>query len=276
MKHLFFSLVICSLFCCKGAFAQNGQFAETNGVKIYYETYGSGEPLLLLHGFTLSHQIWEPWIEKLSKNYQIIVPDLRGHGRSTNPSNIYTHELVAKDIFGLLNKLNIDRIKAIGHSSGAMTLTHMATMDSSRITAMILVGSASYFPEECRSIQKNTSYETSGDGLKTLWESHHPGGEEQVRRLLTQFSNMADTYDDMNFTPPYLSTIKCQTLIIHGDRDGFFPVDIPVISYKAIPNSFLWIVPNSGHSPVGIAGGKSIWSDITLKVFNEFLQGKWK
>jgi pimeloyl-ACP methyl ester carboxylesterase len=274
MKKNILSVLLLILWIC--TYAQNGKYAETNGVKIYYETYGSGEPLLLLHGFMGSHENWSTWIEDLSKEYQLIVPDLRGHGRSTNPSNVYTHELSARDMFGLLDKLEIDRFKAIGHSSGAMTLTHMATMDSSRLTAMILVGSTSYFPDECRSIQKNYSYETISDGLKSFLESHHPGGEKQYRELITQFRKMADNYDDMNFTSPYLSTIKCQTLIIHGDRDAFFPVDIPVSSFKAIPNSFLWIVPKTGHSPIGIMGDESIWSDVALKVFNQFLQGKWK
>jgi pimeloyl-ACP methyl ester carboxylesterase len=53
----------------------------------------------------------------------------------------------------------------------------------------------------------------------------------------------------MNFTPPYLSTITARTLIVHGDRDPFFPVSIPVEVYRAIPDSYLWVVPNGGHKP---------------------------
>ncbi len=54
----------------------------------------------------------------------------------------------------------------------------------------------------------------------------------------------------MNLTSPYLATIKARTLIVHGDRDEFFPVDIPVEMYKAIPGSQLWIVPNGDHVPI--------------------------
>ena len=100
---------------------------------------------------------WSSWIEDLSKEYLLIIPDLRGHGRSTNPSNIFTHELSATDMFGLLDKLEIDHFKAIGHSSGAITLMYMATMDTSRVTSMILVGGASYMPAEGRSIAKGLS-----------------------------------------------------------------------------------------------------------------------
>jgi len=268
-------LIVLSLVIWIGTNAQDGNYVQTNGVKIYYETYGSGEPLLLLHGFLGSHVNWSTWIEDLSKDYQLIVPDLRGHGRSTNPSNIFTHELSAKDIFGLLDNLDIDHFKAIGHSSGGMTLIHMATMDTSRLTAMILVGSSPYIPDEGRSIGRSMANTPISDDLKSFIESRHPGGLEQGKKLLNQFGKLQDYYDDMNFTPPYLSTIKCQTLIIHGDRDGFFPVDLPVSLYKAIPNSYLWIVPITGHYPVGIMGAESIWSDVALKVFNEFLKGKW-
>jgi pimeloyl-ACP methyl ester carboxylesterase len=59
-----------------------------------------------------------------------------------------------------------------------------------------------------------------------------------------------DSYDDMNFTGPYLSTITARTLIVHGDRDQFFPFNIPVEMYRSIPKSFLWIIPNGGHVPI--------------------------
>lgn len=274
-KYTFLTIItIVSLliFGFQGLFAQDGNFVETNGVKIYFETHGTGEPLLLLHGFTLSHKAWDNWIEDLSKDYLVITPDLRGHGNSTNPSKIFTHELSAHDMYGLLDALKIDNFKAIGQSSGAMTLTHMATMDSTRISSMILIAGTTMFPAGARKIMKTVTYEA--------WEGHlehyQPKGEEQIRMLANQFRNLADTYNDMNFTQPYLATIICPTLIIHGDRDGFFPVDIPVSFYEAIPNSYLWIVPNDGHIPIGIYDRKSIWSDVFLIVLKEFFNGSWK
>ena len=61
---------------------------------------------------------------------------------------------------------------------------------------------------------------------------------------------MKDRFDDMNFTPPYLSSITARTLIIYGDRDFLYPVNIALEMYAAIPYSYLWIVPNGGHLPV--------------------------
>jgi pimeloyl-ACP methyl ester carboxylesterase len=270
MKNLIFTLF--ALLVYTQIHAQEDNYANVNGVKIYYEIHGDGEPLVLLHGFTMSHTMWNGWIEDFSKSYKLIIADLRGHGNSTNPSNKFTHEESAKDIYGLLDLLNIDKFIAMGFSSGGMTLTHMATMDTSRLQAMVLIGSTSFFPESCREIQRTFSYENVGEGFINILKEQHPRGEPQIRNLLNQFQKMADSYDDMNFTGPYLSTIKCPTLIIHGDRDAFFPVDIPVNSYKSIPNSYLWIVPNFGHSSID---KNSIWADSFLKGINQFFSGDW-
>lgn len=270
MKKLIFTIF--TIFTCIQAYAQEGNYAEVNDVTIYYEVYGDGEPLVLLHGFTMSHEMWDGWIEDLSKNHKLILADLRGHGRSTNPSSHFTHRKSARDIFGLMDELQIEKFKAIGFSSGAMTLTHMATMDSTRIESMVLMGSTSYFPESSRVQQSTAKFETLNEEWLNMMKAWQPRGETQIRSLLAQFRNFADTYDDMNFTPPYLSTIKTPTLLIHGDRDVHFPVDIPVTSYKSIPNCYLWIVPNFGHSPIT---KESIWDSAFLSVINQFFSGQW-
>ncbi|MCI0625992.1 MAG: alpha/beta hydrolase [Acidobacteria bacterium] len=76
------------------------------------------------------------------------------------------------------------------------------------------------------------------------------GGEPQVKALLDSTKAFADSYDDMNFTPPLLATIQARTLIVQGDHDPLYPVELSVEMASAIPRSSLWIVPNSGHGPV--------------------------
>lgn len=276
MKKIIITLIL--LFISIHAYAQEGKVADVNEVEIYYEVYGDGEPLVLLHGFNLSHQMWDPFIEDLSETYKVILVDLRGHGRSSNPTDHFTHEQSAKDIYGLMDQLQIDSFKGMGFSSGGMTLTHMATMDSTRIESMVIMGSTSYFPQETRAILRGRSYEAMDEDWLNILKKLHPGGEPQIRSLITQFKNFENTYEDMNFTPPYLSTIKAPTLIIHGDRDQFFPVGIPVSSYKNIPNSYLWIVPNFGHQGFDIAAGQEkdpLWADVFVAVIKQFFSGEW-
>jgi pimeloyl-ACP methyl ester carboxylesterase len=90
---------------------------------------------------------------------------------------------------------------------------------------------------------------------------------------MTQFSGFQDSYNDMNFTPPLLSTIKARTLIVHGDRDAFFPVSIPVEQYEAIPNSYLWIVPNGRHVPLL---NSEAHRGFLVQTVMEFLAGEWE
>src|SRR5688572_26241379 len=110
-----------------------GNVISVNGIQMYYEVYGEGAPLVLLHGFTQSSQLWQPFIADFAKHYQLIVPDLRGHGRSTNPTNQFTHRQSALDIFALLDQLEINEFKAMGISVGGMTLLHMATQQPARV-----------------------------------------------------------------------------------------------------------------------------------------------
>jgi fermentation-respiration switch protein FrsA (DUF1100 family) len=81
----------------------------------------------------------------------------------------------------------------------------------------------------------------------------------------------------MNFTPSSLSKISARTLIVHGDRDEFFPVSVAMQMYQAIPNSFLWIVPNASHVLFfKVFGGTAPGDDIFPNVALDFLQGQWE
>jgi pimeloyl-ACP methyl ester carboxylesterase len=93
-----------------------------HGCSLHVRTAGSGLPLILLHGFSSAGASWEPFMEHLAREYTLIVPDLRGHGCSTNPSNEFTHRQVALDMYALLDELGIERFRAMGMSTGAMTL----------------------------------------------------------------------------------------------------------------------------------------------------------
>ena len=244
--------------------------ASLNGISMYYETYGQGEPLILLHGFNSSGTAWKDVIPAFASSYKLIVPDLRGHGRSTNPSNRFTHRQSALDIYALLDQLGIRTVKAMGISTGGMTLLHMATQQPARIEAMVLIGATSYFPEQAREIMRKSTPESLTDAQLKRARETHKISDDQVRALRAEFYAFKDSYDDMNFTPPYLATIRARTLIVHGDRDQFFPVDIPVQEYKSIPHSYLWIVPNGSHVPIGAH----------LAEFNQnalaFLRGDWE
>ena len=188
--------------------------------------------------------------ERLAETYQLIIPDLRGHGRSTNPSGTFTHRQSALDVYAMLDQLGVKRFKAMGISTGGMTLLHMATQQRDRVEAMVLIGATSSFPEEARAIMREVAKDSFPPDLRQMYGRCATRGDPQMSQLAAQFGRFKDSYDDMNFTAPFLGSITARTLIVHGDRDEFFPVSIPVEMYRAIPGAALWIVPEGGHVPV--------------------------
>lgn len=224
---------------------------EVNGIEVFYRQAGEGTPLLLLHGFFNSSEQWIPYLDDLTADFRVIVPDMRGHGRSTNPSGKFSHRQYAQDVYALLDALEITTFRAVGYASGGMTLLHMATQQPHRIEAMSLWGATPYLPEQCRASQRSVSFEqVQRDSPKWLdgIRKQHPGGDDQIRVLVQNYRTMGETYGDMNFTPDHLSTITAPTQILHGDRDALFPIDIPVTLYQAIPNASLMILPNTSYS----------------------------
>jgi pimeloyl-ACP methyl ester carboxylesterase len=229
--------------------ARSGTVA-VNGMRMHYRRHGQGGPLLLLHGFTGAGTDWAPLAEPLAGEHELIVPDLRGHGRSTNPSGAYTHRQAALDLFALLDRLGIGSVKAIGVSGGANALLHMATQQPSRVEAMVLVSAASYYAAQARAFMRQFTVESHTDEQWQVMRQRHRHGDRQILALWAQAQGFKNSYDDMSFTPPHLATISARTLLVSGDRDPLVPVSLAVEMYTAIPRAYLWIVPNAGHGPV--------------------------
>jgi pimeloyl-ACP methyl ester carboxylesterase len=94
------------------------------------------------------------------------------------------------------------------------------------------------------------SVDNFSDADWTTQRQRHVHGDDQIRMLFDQMRGLKDRHDDMAFTPPLLATITARTLIVHGDRDPLYPVELALEMYRAIPSSALWVVPNGGHGPI--------------------------
>jgi len=224
---------------------------DVNGFQMYLDQRGDGEPLLLLHGGTGIGADWDlVFTGGGPAGFRVIVPDLRGHGRSTNPSCTFTFRQAAADVLALLDLLGFPRVKAIGLSMGAKILLHMATQQADRIAAMVLVSATPYFPAPARAAMAQL---TTDQFTEAEWAAHrlrHVNGDDQIQLLFDQMRALKDSHDDMAFTPPLLATIAARTLIVHGDRDPLYPVELALEMYRAIPSAALWVVPNGGHGPI--------------------------
>lgn len=221
-----------------------------HGRDIYYEISGQGQPLLLLHGFTGSSANWKLFGHEWTEGFQTLAVDLRGHGRSTNPTGQYTHREVAEDLIALLDHLKLQKVSGVGVSSGGNILLLMATFYPERIRSIVTVSATHSFPDQARPLMKLANFDTiPADQLEEL-RKIHPRGDSQIRALYQQALGFATSYEDLNLKNSDLTQIQADVLVVQGDRDPLYPVEQSIEIFRSIPRSSLWIVPNEGHGPI--------------------------
>ena len=86
-----------------------GNYLQANGIRFYYEAFGSGAPLIFLHGSMGSGRVWAPYIPILSPTYLLIIPDLRGHGKTENPGGAINLHAMAEDVAALIAALDLEK-----------------------------------------------------------------------------------------------------------------------------------------------------------------------
>jgi pimeloyl-ACP methyl ester carboxylesterase len=119
---------------------------HVNGVDLYYETHGSGEPVLLVHGLGSSTEDWEPQIPDLSKQFEVIAFDVRGHGRSSKPKQRYSVKLFADDTAALIRALGIGPAHVVGISMGGMIAFQLAVDAPELLRSLVIVNSGPAMP----------------------------------------------------------------------------------------------------------------------------------
>lgn len=223
---------------------------ETNGIDMAYDVVGDGEPLLWLHGFMGCGADWKFLWSEPPAGFQLIAPDLRGHGASTNPGGRFDFRDAAQDMFALLRHLKIDRVKAIGLSGGGIVALHMATLKPESTKRMVVVSAPPYFPEQARAIQRQFTEAMLPEVERERMRLRHKRGAAQIQQLIENTHAFAEDRADVNFTPDALAKIQAETLIVFGDRDPLYPVSLATDLYAGIPKAYLWVVPNGGHGPI--------------------------
>jgi pimeloyl-ACP methyl ester carboxylesterase len=244
MKKLFiFLLVSLSTFGQKqipyGNNPQAGKFASIRGFQMYYETYGKGEPLLFIHGNNGSIQDFKYQIPFFSKRYRVIIADNRSHGKSIDTQDSLSYEQMADDFAALLDHLKLDSVQVVGWSDGGINGLLLASRHPKKVRKLAVTG-ANLTPEPMKGVDpwvyKNELHVV--DSLSQLPQT------TENKRLLKLHRMMLH---QPNISHAVLNKIQCPTLVIGGDHDVIMPRHTLEIA-EAIPRSYLWILPNSGHS----------------------------
>lgn len=212
-----------------------GRYISINNSNIYFETYGSGEPLLLLHGNSQSISDFYKQIAEFSKYFQVIVVDTRAHGNSSDTSTkMLTYDMFADDMKQLLDSLHITQTNILGWSDGGNTALIMAMKYPVLIKKMVIMGAvlspSGVEQDLLDSIKSNT---------ENLKNNHDKKSENQLRILSMILNEPQIPAND-------LKSIKAHTLVMAGERDIVKPFHTKEIKNN-IKDSKLFIVPNATH-----------------------------
>ena len=243
--------------------------AKINGINIYYESHGTGFPLVLAYGIGGNTTEWEPQIPVFSRSYRFIVWDPRGHAQSESPPNAdqYTQEVFAQDLEGLLDHLRIDRAYVGGLSMGGGIATRFAILHPERVAALLIFDSFSSSgletPPETRHMREEIIRLTETEGMSAVAEfamKNNPNisqiaslGNEQENRVRQMYLALDpvgyahSTRMILNavFSTSLLEGIEVPTLVMAGQEDGALPACHFI--HEKIKGSKLVVIPEAGH-----------------------------
>jgi len=238
-----FIVMLIGVLMSSNCLANQLKKAETviiNGKSIYYEVYGKGTPLFLLHGYTQSSRVWREHVNDYIDEYQVYLVDLAGHGKSDAFTETISIKKVAEDLNALIQHLKLDKINALGFSYGGDVLYQLALINPSLIDSMVTIGSlGTWSIEDDPELEKSFTYEVAKD---YPWIKGAHQSDQQVRIIIQQLKNYS-----VRVSNDELKRIKTNVLIVAGDNDQAAPLEEVVRSRKYLANSDLWIIPNTGH-----------------------------
>ncbi|MFN8342957.1 MAG: alpha/beta hydrolase [Cyclobacteriaceae bacterium] len=155
-------------------------FTLKNGHKLYYEVYGQGDPLLLLHGYTLSSKSWMEFVNEYSAKYQVILVDLQGHGKSGSFDSDLSIKSVASEVDELIQHLNFKSLFAIGFSFGGDVLFQLASSRPGLVKSFISIGACGFWnSKDFPNWIDWLSYKNI-ENLKYMYE--YQGDENQIKK----------------------------------------------------------------------------------------------
>ena len=215
-----------------------GHYVKTRGINMYYESYGKGAPLLVIHGNGGSIRDFTYQIPHFAKNYQVILADSRAQGKSTDTKDSLSYEMMADDLNALLDSLRLDSVYVIGWSDGGINGLLLAMRHPEKVKKMAVTG-ANLWPDTT-AVDPAVYHMVIGWNESAAKEKQTPEVKNQRKlgRLLSY---------EPHISTQQLQRVQCPTLVIGGDHDVILTEHTMLIA-KSIPRSYLWILPDSGHS----------------------------
>jgi pimeloyl-ACP methyl ester carboxylesterase len=224
------------------AAAKSG-YAPVNNIKIWYAEFGKGSPVILLHGGLGNSNYWGLQVRALSRRYQVIVMDSRGHGRSTRDEQPYGYDLMASDVLALMDYLKIPKAAIVGWSDGAILGLDIALNHPERLTKLFAFA-ANSDPSGVADIGQSPVFNAYIARAEKEYEKLSATPTE-YNSFLEQISKMWETQP--NFTKEQLNAIKVPTWIVDADHDEAIKRDNTEFMAAQIPGAGLLLQPRVSH-----------------------------
>jgi len=261
------SLPIAVLFCAVSqSFGQpvkptDSGYASANGIKVYYEIYGEGKPLILLHGAFYTIQLnWAELIPELSKTRKVIAIEFQGHGHTPYSDRKLDIVTLAKDVEGVMDYLKIDSADVAGFSMGGSVAYQFAVLSPKRLRNLVIISStyktAGWLPIVNTAFNDFKPELFDDSPLKTAYDAVAPDKTKWPKFLKVMFDFAKQPF---NCGDANIAKITAPVLIIAGDNDGLDKVELMktyqllgggLSDLSPMPKSHLAIVPSQGHVSV--------------------------
>lgn len=245
--------------------------ATINGFRMYYETHGAGQPLVMIHGGLGGGegcaQMMEHHAEVLSESFQLIAYDRRAAGRSETPDDGYSIPNYAQDLHSLLQHLGVERAHVLGSSAGGPIALQFALDHPEMTQSLLLINTMTYVEEserevrqreldEIKQVLKDRGKEAAVEaGLNSRWPGLADSNPEQFSRLKTinleQFDGIVKTIqsylDIRDSLESRLHELSMPSMIVHGDADSRINIMCGLQLHQGIAGSEFHVIPGAEH-----------------------------
>jgi len=243
-----------------------GHFVTANGINIYYRDQGIGQPLILLHGGTDTHRLWNPYLPIFLEYFRVITPDSRGHGRTMSLSGELSYRMMADDLVALIRVLELDHPLIFGYSDGGQAVLDFGIRYPGFAKALI-IGAAWYrFSKEYQDALRNAGFVGPGeinyqvfeknappDWIESMRHSHPHPDSDYPRTLLETLASL--WWTPLDYRAEDFQHITEPTLILMGELDEMIPLAEAREMAEMIPRAELTVIPGAAHNDVLIENG---------------------
>lgn len=235
---------------------------EYQPVDLYFEEFGNGTPVIMVHGYPLNHTIWLPIVPFMQDHARLILPDLRGFGKSPVVEGVSSMRLMAEDLVSLMDKLNISKAVLVGMSMGGYVVLSFAQAYPQRLAGLgLVVSQASTDTPEKRQDRYIAAEKVKRCGMKYVAKNmvsrltNRPELESPINEMILStptlgaiaaLKGMAERPDMTG----YLNLITAPSVVIAGTEDPIMPVERSQTMAQLLVRSWLEEIPGASHLPM--------------------------